>query len=189
MAQKPKTGSAAVPDREPPAVPWWRKPLRAWPGAKLVRPAGPPGGPSPTEPADTAVHEALRIMSWAQFAQLVGELLREQGYSVQEAGARVAEASVHFVLRRGRERRLVQCRHWRAARVGVEALSEFEGVVAAHGADGGLLVTIGEFSEAAQEWARGRPLQLVDGRQLSRWIDAAAAAPSRPAGPGDNAGR
>ena len=136
--------------------------------ARLVHPAG-----VQTEPADAAVHEALRIMGWTQFAPLVAELLRGQGYSVQEAGARVAEASVHFVLRRGRERHLVQCRHWRVTRVGVEALSEFEGVVAAHGADGGLIVTIGEFSEAAREWSRGRPLQLVDGRQLSRWIDAA----------------
>ena len=137
--------------------------------------------PTRSVPADTAVHEALRIMAWPQFTALLGELLRGQGYDVQEAGSRVAEASIHFVLRRGRERSLVQCRHWCAPCVGVEALSEFEGVVAAHGADNGLIVTIGEFSDTAREWARGRPLQLVNGPQLSRWIDAASAVPGQAA--------
>lgn len=130
--------------------------------------------PEPDEESAQPIHEVLRIMSWPRFAQLIGELLRSQGFSVQEANARVAEASVHFVLRRGREHHLVQCRHWRTARVGVDALSEFEGVIAAHEAGGGMIVTTGEFSESAREWAQARPLQLVDGQQLSRWIDAAA---------------
>ena len=78
--------------------------------------------PTRSVPADTAVHEALRIMAWPQFTALLGELLRGQGYDVQEAGSRVAEASIHFVLRRGRERSLVQCRHWCAPCVGVNEL-------------------------------------------------------------------
>jgi restriction system protein len=63
---------------------------------------------------------------------------------------------------------LVQCKHWRARKVGVTTLRELYGVMAARGAAHGAVMTTGNFTADAREFARGRSLTLVDGDALQR---------------------
>ena len=75
------------------------------------------------------------------------------------------------MLRRGGERHLVQCKQWRAYKVGVETVRELYGVMAARGAAGSFVVTSGRFTSEATTFAQGRNIQLVDGARLQRWMD------------------
>lgn len=119
--------------------------------------------------------DALNDMGWQQFEHLVGEGFRLQGYRVTETGGGGADGGVDLVLSKGTEKFLVQCKQWRALRVGVDVVRQLYGVMAARGAAGGFVVTSGRFTEAAKEFAQGRHVQLVDGTQLQALLRQARA--------------
>ena len=110
--------------------------------------------------------DALDGMSWQQFERLVGEAFRLQGYSVTETGGGGADGGVDLVLSKHGEKHLVQCKQWRAFKVGVDIVRELYGVMAARGAAGGFVVTSGHFTDEAIAFAKGRNIKLVDGQQL-----------------------
>lgn len=110
--------------------------------------------------------DALDGMSWQEFEILVGEAFRLQGYRVAETGGGGADGGVDLVLSKGGEKFLVQCKQWKAYKVGVDVVRELYGVMAAKGATGGFVVTSGSFSSDAKEFADGRNVKLVDGHRL-----------------------
>lgn len=131
--------------------------------------------------------DALNRMSWLEFEMLVGEAFRLQGYKVIEQGGAVADGGVDLVLRRGTETHLVQCKQWKAYKVGVDVVRELYGVMAASGAAGGFVITSGTFTADAKAFADGRNVKLVDGPKLFGMIQQAKASmPS--AGPAPTAG-
>ena len=110
--------------------------------------------------------DAFNQMNWQQFERLVGEGFRRQGFQVKETGQAGPDGGVDLELRRGGELQLVQCKQWRAQRVGVDVVRELYGAMAARGAAGGFVVTSGHFTEDANHFATGRNVQLIDGAQL-----------------------
>lgn len=129
--------------------------------------------------------DALADMSWQEFEQLVGEGFRLQGYTVREQGGAKPDGGVDVILQRGRETFLVQCKQWRAFKVGVDVVRELYGVMAARGAAGGFVVTSGQFTDDAREFAEGRNVRLIDGPKLMGLLQQArtslaGSAPRRP---------
>jgi restriction system protein len=112
----------------------------------------------------------LLSISWQDFELLVGEALRRQGFSVQEAGGHGPDGGVDLIASKDGEKYLVQCKQWRAMQVGVSVVRELYGVMAAEGAVGGFVITCGRFTKPAKEFATGRNVQLVDGTLLNQWI-------------------
>jgi restriction system protein len=114
--------------------------------------------------------DGLDGMSWRELEMLVGEGFRLQGYQVVETGGGGADGGVDLVLtkpsKNGGEKFLVQCKQWRAFKVGVGVVRELYGVMAAEGATGGFLVTSGRFTDDAISFASGRNVTLIDGPKL-----------------------
>jgi Restriction endonuclease len=117
-------------------------------------------------------------MTWREFELLAGEAFRLQGYQVFESGGGGPDGGVDLRLRRGKETFLVQCKQWRATRVGVGVVRELYGVMAAEGATGGFVVTSGQFTPDAQAFSTGRNIKLVDGVRLYGLIQQARASQS-----------
>jgi len=115
----------------------------------------------------------LGDMRWQEFEVLVGEAFRLKGYRVTETGGGGADGGVDLVVTKGSEKRLVQCKQWRAFKVGVTTIRELYGVMAAKGAAGGFVVTSGEFTGDAIEFAHGRNIELINGAQLLGMIERA----------------
>lgn len=113
---------------------------------------------------------ALNEMSWQKFEALVGEAFRRRAYSVTETGGGGADGGVDLALKKGGELFLVQCKQWRALKVGVGIVRELYGVMAAKGAAGGFVVTSGVFTEEARAFAQGRNIELIDGDALHELI-------------------
>jgi restriction system protein len=121
---------------------------------------------------------ALDGMSWSEFELLVGEAFRRKGYTVTETGGGGADGGVDLVLSRGGERFLVQCKQWKAFKVGVTTVRELYGVMAARGAAGGFVVTSGQFTAEARDFAAGRNITLIDGPALRTLIGGIQPAPT-----------
>lgn len=123
--------------------------------------------------------DALDGLNWKEFEMLVGEAFRRQGYQVVESGGGGTDGGVDLVLSRpaqsGTEKTLVQCKHWRAYKVGVDVVRELYGVMAARGAAEGIVVTSGRFTAEAQAFAQGRNVHLTDGPALRALIGEAQA--------------
>ena len=132
-----------------------------------------------TDVAQSKATDALDGMSWREFEMLVGEGFRLQGYQVVETGGGGADGGVDLVLtkpgKNGGEKFLVQCKQWRAFKVGVDVVRELYGVMAARGATGGFVVTSGRFTDEAITFASGRNVNLVDGPKLRGLIRKAKA--------------
>jgi len=112
---------------------------------------------------------AAKSLSWREFEMLVGEAFRQQGYTVVET-AEGADGGVDLELTKGSELHLVQCKQWRSYKVGVGVVRELYGVMAARGAAGGFVVCSGTYTKDAEEFARGRNIELIDGEHLDRMI-------------------
>lgn len=109
-------------------------------------------------------------MSWREFEMLVGEAFRLDGFRVAETGGAGPDGGVDLVLNKGGEAFVVQCKQWKALKVGVDVVRQLYGVMAARGATGGFVVTSGRFTDDARRFAEGRNLNLVDGDGLMRLI-------------------
>jgi restriction system protein len=112
----------------------------------------------------------LDSMSWREFEMLVGEGFRLQGYSVAENFEPGPDEGIDLKLRKDGETYLVQCKQWRAFKVGVPVVRELYGVMAAKGAAGGFVVTSGRFTAEAEAFAEGRNVRLLDGPKLERML-------------------
>lgn len=122
--------------------------------------------------------DKLSSLTWPEFELLVGEAFRLDGFEVEQRGGAQPDGGVDLVLRRGGEKFLVQCKQWRATRVGVAVVRELFGVMAATGATGGFVVTSGTFTNDAIAFAEGRNVILVDGKILLDMIERAERAPT-----------
>ena len=114
--------------------------------------------------------DSIRDLSWQEFEQLVGEAYRRQEYSVEHTGSDSGDGGIDLRLRRNGQATLVQCKHWKAFKVGVKEVRELLGVVASEKAYNGILVTYGSFTEEAVAFARKNPITLVAGPELERMI-------------------
>ncbi len=120
--------------------------------------------------AEAKSANALDSMSWREFELLVGEAFRLQGYRVTENGGAGPDGGIDLSMTKDNEKFLVQCKQWKAFKVGVDVVRELYGVMAAKGATGGFVVTSGRFTDDAKAFADGRNVQLVDGPKLFSMI-------------------
>lgn len=120
----------------------------------------------------------LQEISWQEFEQLVGEAFRRRGFAVKENGGGGADGGIDLVLSKNGEKFVVQCKQWRAMKVGVTVIRELYGVMAAGGAAGGFVVTCGTFTEEAKAFAKGRNLILLGGSELEKMMRETPRAPA-----------
>lgn len=109
---------------------------------------------------------AVRALSWEEFAALVSDAYRRRGYEVEAA----RDGTFDFVLRQKGRISLVQCRRWKVNQVGVGPVRELYGALDKHDAYNGICIAAGAFSEAARQFAAGKPIALVQGADLAQLV-------------------
>ena len=121
--------------------------------------------------------DVLRLMSWADFAQLVVQSFEARGFSVEGGHRKLGEGAIDIVLLRNDQRHLMQVKHGGAYHVGPGPVRALGTTVAARNAAGGIIATSGGFDPSARDAARGQPLTLLDGEPL--WLSLRGLLPSR----------
>ncbi|MFI5339392.1 MAG: restriction endonuclease, partial [Candidatus Methylomirabilales bacterium] len=113
---------------------------------------------------------SIRSLSWRRFETLVGEAYRRQGYAVSGNASDCPDGGVDLVLKRDGSTLLVQCKQWKAWKVGVKVVREILGVMTDRHADGAIIVTSGLFTQEARSFAAGKPIELIEGQQLAELV-------------------
>lgn len=108
----------------------------------------------------------IASMTWQEFERLVGEGFRQRGFKVSERGGASPDGGVDLDLTKAGKRYLVQCKQWRSRQVGVSVIRELCGVMATEQAQGGFVVTSGQFTREANEFAQRSRIELIDGSRL-----------------------
>ncbi len=109
-------------------------------------------------------------MSWREFEGLVAEFFKRRGYTVKLTGGDGPDGGVDVILSKGNDKYLVQCKQWKAYKVGVQIVRELYGVMSATGAAGGFVITAGEFTSDAIAFAKGLNINLFNGARLQQMI-------------------
>ena len=113
----------------------------------------------------------IRNLTWREFEHLIGEYYRRHGYIAEVVGGASGDGGVDIVLNGHGETVLVQCKQWKAWKVGVSVVRELLGVVVSRGATKGIIVTSGRFTREAVSFAdNSAEIELVDGGQLTDMI-------------------
>jgi restriction system protein len=110
--------------------------------------------------------DSLCAMSWREFEMLVGEAFRRQGYTIRETGLGGADGGIDLTLRRDGKVTLVQCKQWKTQRVDVKVVREMLGLLTHHRAAAVKIVAIGDYTADARHFAKGKPIELINGEAL-----------------------
>lgn len=132
--------------------------------------------------------DALSRIGWDEFERVLAAYYRDVGWWVEHVGTggtgAAFDGGVDLRLRRDAQVVLVQCKHWNAKQVPHNAVHELLGILVTEGATGAILITSGEFTDAAIAAAqRTDKLKLVDGRGLRDMLGDDAFAPDDTARP------
>ena len=106
-------------------------------------------------------------LSWQDFERAVADVYRSRGYVVEIVGGGGADGGVDLRMFHNDENILVQCKRWRAIKVGVQAVRELFGVMAHENAQRCILVASGTYTDEARRFSEGKPMDLIDGAQFA----------------------
>jgi len=131
------------------------------------------GKPTPVSqrvPAQVRTIRDLERLSPRDFENLVAKLLERIGYNVKLTPAS-RDGGVDILAQRPgpltAESIIVECKHYPDRTVPVHELRALYGVLTRRDdAQRAILVTSGNFSQGCYDFARGQPIDLIDGRRL-----------------------
>jgi Holliday junction DNA helicase RuvB subunit len=121
--------------------------------------------------ADGQVAEGAKL-TWQDFEDFVAELFRTLGYQnvtvTSRAGDEGKDVVMEFESPLGRTLRVyVECKQWEEVPVGRQEVQILHSAVVADGADQGIVVTTGRFTNEAFAYAKkAGNIRLIDGREL-----------------------
>lgn len=118
--------------------------------------------------------EDLKRLDPAHFEELVAELYRAEGHQARHMGQSGDHGVDVEVITSSGERWIVQCKRYRDT-VGEEIVRELFGTLHHEKAHRAVLVTTANTTTPAENWARGKPIDLIDGTALMHWVERVAA--------------
>ena len=122
---------------------------------------------------------AVSGLSRKEIEQLVAQAYRRQGYQVDELGATAGDSDSGVLLTKATQRVLLQCKYWKTRKLAEMPVRELYGMMAAHNANAGILITSGSFTLEASRFAGYGRIQLTDGPRLLAMLQQGAAVESR----------
>jgi restriction system protein len=104
------------------------------------------------------------------FEKLIDEIFTAMGYTVKRT--KITGDQEVDLLCTGKEREIVvvQCKRYQA-KVSSSIVRDFYGTILHEKASRGYLVTTGRFSSPAIDWAKGKPIELVDRDKLAFMLE------------------
>jgi restriction system protein len=126
----------------------------------------------PTEPLSTTeLIEQLRSMDWFQFEKLVGHVYQRLGYTVTRRGGANPDGGIDLVIQKDGLSAAVQCKQWKAWRVGVKVVREFLGALTHADIPKGIFITLRGYTGQAMQFARKNDIEIVNEVGLAQMLE------------------
>lgn len=129
---------------------------------------------------DLNVKNSIRDLSWKEFEEIIAEMFRRKGYTVIENADLGPDGGIDVTLMKNGSTFLVQCKHWKKQKVGVNIVREMFGVMTAENATGVMIITSGFFTQEAQNFSNDKAIELIDGDQLSSLLEVVQMSKKKP---------
>jgi restriction system protein len=113
--------------------------------------------------------EDLYDLSPKAFEHYVAALFRSKGYRVNVSGRSGDEGVDLEIIQPGGKRAIAQCKRYRST-IGPEVVRELYGTMIHERVHHAFLVTTAPISDGARQWARHKPMTLIDGQTLVRLV-------------------
>lgn len=105
-------------------------------------------------------------LSGDDFELLIVEVYNRLGHHTRRVGQWGDHGVDIIVNAKNGQKWIVQCKRWTRRWIGEPLVRDLFGSMHHEGAERCVLVTTSFFSHPARAWARGKPIDLIDGRQL-----------------------
>ncbi len=115
--------------------------------------------------------EDIKKLSWKEFEDIIETYYREKGYEVIHTGYNSADGGIDLIAKKENEKVIIQCKHWKAYKVDVKVIREIYGLMVDEKASKAVVITSGDFTEPAKEFAYGKPIELINREKLVNLID------------------
>ncbi len=113
---------------------------------------------------------SIRALPQPRFEQFAAEAFQTEGYAAARCGTAERNRGVDFTLERDQEKVLVQCRRWRSAMIDSAPLRALYALMPTEQASGCAFVTTGGYDDDALQFAAGKPIRLIAGRELEKML-------------------
>ena len=121
---------------------------------------------APSSRRVTSTLEAVRAMSWNDFAAALETGFKRDGYDVH----RLAGPAADFEIAKEGRRAVVSGKRWKVVRTGVEPLRELEGAKNARDAHESIFIVAGELTDNARDFATRKRIRLIGGPELTKLV-------------------
>lgn len=112
----------------------------------------------------------LRVMKPSEFENYITDLFSRLGYKTQAVG-QSHDGGIDVIAEKDGVTNYIQCKKFITSQVPVGAVRDFYGALADHLANGqGYFITTNKFTLEAREFAKDKPIELIDGFELIRYI-------------------
>ena len=128
---------------------------------------------SPHESKD--ITRQLHRIDWFQFEKLVCVVYRKLGYNVARQGGANPDGGIDLTIEKSGRETAVQCKQWKAWKVGVKAIREFLGAMTHANMQCGIFITLRGYTNEAKQLAAQHNIEIVDEVGLARLLEAADA--------------
>lgn len=109
---------------------------------------------------------ALLALTWQDFEKMTAEYFAQKGYRAEVVGGGGSDGGIDVVLKKDGKSYIVQCKHWKTKKVGVQIVREMYGLMHAHHAYGVKIVSTIGYSKQAIDFAHKKPIELITGEQV-----------------------
>jgi len=112
----------------------------------------------------------LRELKPWEFERYIAELFTKLGYKTTVTGG-AYDKGIDVVAERDGLKHYIQCKKYITSTVGPNELRDFYGAIADHLAQAkGYFITTNKFTLEAERFAEDKPIELIDGNQLIKYI-------------------
>ena len=120
--------------------------------------------------SDRDLLQWLRGMKPAEFESYVATLFSRLGYTAMAVG-RSHDGGIDVIAEKDGKKNYIQCKKFITSKVPVGAVRDFYGALADRVANGkGYFITTNKFTLEAEKFAEDKPIELIDGFELVRYI-------------------
>ena len=108
-----------------------------------------------------------------EFEEYVADLFSKLGYKTEVVGGSY-DRGVDVIAKKDGLKYYIQCKKYITSTVGVNEIRDFYGAIADHLAQAkGYFITTNKFTLEAERFAEDKPIELIDGQKLIKYIRSA----------------